>query len=360
MPILQNMKIQENISLKPYNTFGMDSRARYFIHAQGMDEVEQAVLWAKEKEMPLLVLSGGSNMLVTEDLDAVVLHMDTAGIEIVGKDGSDTLVRVAAGENWHGFVQWAVGQNLAGIENLAFIPGRVGSSPVQNIGAYGAEAKDAIESVEALDVRTLERRVIPAAECRFGYRESIFKREYRGRYVILSVTFRLHDPAKHTLKLDYGNIRRELESRGIANPTLADVASVVTDIRKAKLPDPAKIGNSGSFFKNPVVSKAVFERLSGEYPGIPSFDPENASDGHYKKIPAAWMIERAGWKGYRRGDAGVHRDQALVLVNYGQATGDEILRLCGDICADVAQKFGVEISPEVNVIDNKTIEDLRP
>lgn len=354
------MKIQENISLKPYNTFGMDARTRYFIRACTMGDVEQAVLFAREKEMPLLVLSGGSNMLITEDLDAVVLHMDTAGIEIVGKDGSDTLVRAAAGENWHGFVQWAVGQNLAGVENLAFIPGRVGSSPVQNIGAYGAEAKDTIESVEAFDVRTLETRTIPASECRFGYRESVFKHEYQGRYVILSVTFRLHDPAKYALKLDYGNIRRELESRGIANPTLADVAWVVTDIRKAKLPDPAEIGNSGSFFKNPVVSKAVFEKLSGEYPDIPSFDPENPSDERYKKIPAAWMIERAGWKGYRRGDAGVHRDQALVLVNYGQATGSEILRLCDDICADVAQKFGVEISPEVNVIDNKTIEGLRP
>ncbi len=354
------MKIQENISLKPYNTFGMDARARYFISVHNVDEVEQAVLFAREKEMPLLVLSGGSNMLITEDLDAVVLHMDIPGIEIAGKDGSDTLVRAAAGENWHGFVQWTVGHNLAGIENLAFIPGRVGSSPVQNIGAYGAEAKDAIESVEALDIRTLETRTIPAFECRFGYRESVFKHEYRGRYVILSVTFRLHDPAKYTLKLDYGNIRRELESRGITVPSLADVVSVVTDIRKAKLPDPTKIGNSGSFFKNPVVSKAVFEKLSAEYPNIPSFDPENISDGHYKKIPAAWMIERAGWKGYRRGDAGVHRDQALVLVNYGQAAGGEILRLCDDICADVAQKFGVEISPEVNVVDNKMIEDLRP
>lgn len=355
------MKIQENISLKPYNTFGMDSRARYFIHALNVDEVERAVLFAREKEMPLLVLSGGSNMLITEDLDAVVLHMDTSGIEIVGKDGTDTLVCAAAGENWHGFVQWAVGQNLAGVENLAFIPGRVGSCPVQNIGAYGSEAKDVIESVEALDVRTLETRTIPAGECRFGYRESVFKHEYRGRYVILSVTFRLHDPAVgYSQKLDYGNIRRELESRGITVPSLADVASVVTDIRKAKLPDPAEIGNSGSFFKNPVVPKAVFEKLSGEYPDIPSFDPENPSAGHYKKIPAAWMIERAGWKGYRRGDAGVHRNQALVLVNYGHAAGSEILQLCRDICDSVLQKFGVEISPEVGVIDNKTIENLRP
>lgn len=354
------MEIQENTSLKPYNTFGMDVRARYFVTATDEQDVRVGVLLAREKKLPLLVLAGGSNMLMTEDLDAVVLYMDTRGIEVAGKDGDDTFVRVAAGESWGGFVDWAVGQGLAGIENLAFIPGKVGSSPVQNIGAYGAEAKDVIESVEALDVRTLEKKAIPAVKCRFGYRESVFKHEYKGRYVILSVVFRLHDPAHYTLRLDYGNIRREMEHRGINDPGIADVAAVVTDIRRAKLPDPAEIGNCGSFFKNPVVSRSVYETLVERYPDIPSFDPERATGEHYKKIPAAWMIERAGWKGCRRGDAGVHKNQALVLVNYGDATGKEILRLCRDICADVREKFGVEIAPEVNIINNETIRGLRP
>lgn len=354
------MQIQENISLKPYNTFGMEVRARYFARVASADQVAWAVRWAREHACPLMPLSGGSNLLLLEDLDALVLHMDSRGIEVLDRQGDCTLVRAAGGEVWHDFVRWAVEHRLGGVENLAFIPGRVGAAPVQNIGAYGAEARDAIEWVEVLDVRTGQQVVLPAEECRFGYRESAFKHEFRGRYIILSVAFRLCDADRYTLKLDYGPIRRALAQQGIASPGLADVARTVEEIRRAKLPDPTRIGNSGSFFKNPVVDRATFERLSARYPDLPSFDPESPSPQHYKKIPAAWLIERAGWKGYRRGDAGVHTAQALVLVNYGKATGSEILSLCHDICADVGEKFGVEIRPEVNIVDNASLADLRP
>lgn len=355
-----NTEIQENVCLGPYNTFGMQARARYFVQARQREQIEDAVRLAREWSLPLLVLSGGSNMLITEDLDAVVLHMQTRGIRTIEQQGGDTLVRVAAGEIWHDFVRWAVEHRLAGVENLTFIPGRVGASPVQNIGAYGAEARDAIEWVEALDVQTLQPVVIWAQECRFGYRESVFKHEYRGRYVITDVVFRLHDPAGYAMKLDYGDIRATLRERGIVRPTLVEVADAIETIRRAKLPDPAQVGNSGSFFKNPVVCRADYERLSRAYPDIPSYTPECPTDEHYKKIPAAWMIDKAGWKGFRRGDAGVHPRQALVLVNYGSASGEEILALCREICAGVQRMFGVTIHPEVNLIDNGTIADLRP
>ena len=317
------MEIKENVSLLPYNTFGMDVRADFFIKAGSRDDVAGAVSLAKEKGLPLLVLSGGSNMLITEDLHAVVLSMDTRGIETEDRDGTDTLVRVQAGENWHGFVQWTVENSLCGAENLAYIPGKAGASPVQNIGAYGAEAKDIIESVEALDISTLEIRTFTNAQCRFGYRESVFKGEYKGRYIILSVLFRLHRESGYQPRLDYGNIRAYLEREGIASPGIADVAAL-----------PAK------------------------YPGMPSFGVENPSDGHYRKIPAAWMIERAGWKGYRRGAVGVHENQALVLVNYGGGTGAQVLELCRDICRDAQEKFGVVISPEVNIVDNGSIRKI--
>lgn len=352
------MDIKENVSLMPYNTFGMDVRAAFFIKASRRDDVVRAVALADEKKLPLLVLSGGSNMLITEDLYAVILYMDTKGMEITGRDGDDTLVRVEAGENWHGFVTWAVENGLAGAENLAYIPGKAGAAPVQNIGAYGAEARDIIESVEALDIRTLKVRTFTNAECRFGYRESIFKGEYKGRYVILSVVFRLHPEYGYRPRLDYGNIRARLEREGVSCPGIADVARAVTAIRMEKLPDPTEIGNCGSFFKNPVLPRAQFKTLSGKYPGMPSFDVENPSEERYKKVPAAWMIERAGWKGFRRGAVGVHENQALVLVNYGGGTGAQVLELCRDICRDVEEKFGVAISPEVNIVDNESIRKI--
>ena len=338
----------------------MPAVARYFVHARTDEQILQAVLWAKQKRLPLLVLSGGSNMLITEDLNALVLHIDTRGIRIVQQQGNDTLVCVQAGEVWHDFVRWAVEHALAGVENLTYVPGRVGAAPVQNIGAYGAEARDTVEWVEALDVKTLQRVVISAQECRFGYRESIFKRECRGRYVILAVVFRLHSLQGYVPKLDYGDIRGRLAEKGIETPGLTDIADTIEQIRRAKLPDPAQVGNSGSFFKNPVVSRQAFQRLVQAYPDIPSFDPDEPSEEHYKKIPAAWMIERAGWKGYRQGDAGVHPRQALVLVNYADATGEQILELCREICRGVRDRFGVEIVPEVNVINNETIADLCP
>lgn len=329
----------------------MSVKAKYYIRVSSDEDVRQAVLFAKEVNFPLLVLSGGSNMLFTEDIKAVVIHMDTHGIEKIGADGTDTLVKVKAGENWHNFVMWSIDNNLAGAENLAFIPGRVGSSPVQNIGAYGVEAKDVIESVNAFDVHSGKNRIFSKKECLFGYRESVFKGADKGKYIIMDVVFRLHSPEGYSLKLDYGNIRSELEKRNIITPNIADVATVVTDIRRAKLPDPEKIGNCGSFFKNPVLDKKTFESLKEKYPDMPCFDVPDSTDEHYKKVPAAWLIDRAGWKGYRRGNVGVHENQALVLVHYGGGTGGEVMALCRDICADVKAKYGVAISAEVNIVD---------
>ena len=353
------MNIEENKSLKELNTFGMDVTATYYVHISTHKDMEKAVSFAKEKKLPLLVLSGGSNMLFTEDINAVVLHMDTHGIEIIAKEGDDTLVRVKAGENWHRFVMWSIQNDLAGAENLAFIPGRVGSSPVQNIGAYGVEAKDVIERVEAYDIHSGKTVVFSNAECHFGYRESVFKGEKKGQYIITNVVFRLHDPQKYSLKLDYGNIRSELEKRGISNPSIADVATVVTDIRMAKLPDPEKIGNCGSFFKNPVLDKNTFDTLKEKYTDMPSFDVPNSTDTHYRKVPAAWLIDRAGWKGYRRGSVGVHENQALVLVHYGGGTGAQVMQLCRDICQDVKEKYSVEILPEVNIIDTVFLKAIK-
>ena len=344
--------MEKNKNLYGLNTFGMSAVADYYVRATSEDDVMRAIELSCEKKLPLLVLSGGSNMLIVEDLHAVVLHMDTRGIEVEGRDGSDTLVRVAAGEDWHETVMWSIENGYAGMENLAYIPGKVGSSPVQNIGAYGVEARCVIESVEVIDISSGERRVIAASECEFGYRESIFKNSARGRYVIMSVLFRLHSTEGYKLHLDYGNIRAELEKRGIENPTVADVADVVTFIRRSKLPEPSQVGNCGSFFKNPVISRQLYETLIEKHNDMPSYDVEGACDEHWKKIPAAYLIDRAGWKGYRRGSVGVHQNQALVLVHYGGGTGKDVLMLCQDICRDVKEKYGVEISPEVNIINS--------
>ena len=343
--------IERNKNLYGLNTFGMSAVADYYIKAASDDDVMKAIELSSELNLPLLVLSGGSNMLIVEDIHAVVLHMDTRGITVEGNDGSDTLVRVAAGEDWHKTVMWSIENGYAGMENLAYIPGRVGSSPVQNIGAYGVEARDVIESVDVIDICTGKKSTFMAGECRFAYRESIFKNEARGRYVITSVLFRLHSVEGYSLRLDYGNIKTELEKRGIENPTVADVADVVTCIRQSKLPEPSQIGNSGSFFKNPVISRSLYEKLIEILPDMPSYDVEGADDNHWKKVPAAFLIDRAGWKGYRRGNVGVHHNQALVLVHYGGGNGRDVLELCNDICRDVREKYGVEIYPEVNIID---------
>ena len=343
--------VEKDKNLYGLNTFGMKAVADYYIKVTSDDDVIRAIELSGEVNLPLVVLSGGSNMLILEDLHAVVLHMDTRGIKVEAIDGTDTLLRVKAGEDWHQTVMWSIEHGYAGMENLAYIPGKVGSSPVQNIGAYGVEARDVIESVEVIDILTRKRRVISSSECEFGYRESIFKNSARGRYVITSVLFRLHSMEGYKLHLDYGNIRAELEKRGIENPTVADVADVVTSIRRSKLPEPSQVGNCGSFFKNPVLSRVQYDSLVEKYPDMPSYDVEGASEEYWKKVPAAYLIDRAGWKGYRRGSVGVHENQALVLVHYGGGTGRDVLTLCQDICRDVKEKYGVEIYPEVNIVN---------
>ncbi len=326
-------------SLKPYNTFGIDVMAREMVSFSSK-EVLASVLTAG----PRMILGGGSNVLFTKDFDGVVLRNEVKGIEVITEDQDYVYVRVGAGENWHEFVLYCIGRNLAGIENLSLIPGCVGASPMQNIGAYGVEIKDVFHDLEAyhLDDGAVQR--FSLNDCAFGYRESVFKGKYKDQFAILNVTFRLRRvPVFHTT---YGAIEQELEHMGIKELSIKAVSDAVIRIRSAKLPDPHKIGNAGSFFKNPVVSGDRYDLLLREYPSMPGYpSPKGAV-----KLAAGWMIEQCGWKGRRKGDAGCHEKQALVLVNYGHATGKEIYDLSTEILQSVEQKFGVTLEREVNII----------
>ena len=336
------LKIRNNISLKNYNTFGIDAKARHFISVQTVNELLEVL---KLKEYPKkFILGGGSNMLLTDNVNALVIHINIKGIEIVSKNNNSVTVKVNAGENWHEFVLWSLNNDFGGIENLSLIPGNVGTAPIQNIGAYGVELKDVFVSCEAVEILTHKITSFSLKECEFGYRDSIFKRE-NGKYIITNVTFKL-TANNHALNTTYGAIDSKLNSLNITNPTIKDVSNAVISIRKSKLPDPAKIGNSGSFFKNPVVNKAYFNKLKVNFPDLPHY----VVNDDEIKIPAGWLIEQCGFKGKRFGDAGVHSQQALVLVNYGNATGKEIIELAKKIQASVKAKFGVEITPEVNIV----------
>lgn len=334
--------LQHNISLKPFNTFGMDVKAAAFTEIRSEDELPSLLRIINLYPGPVLYLGGGSNMLFTGDFDGLVAKISTRGIEIVDQDDEFVYVRGMAGESWDDFVQYCVQRNFGGLENLSLIPGNVGSSPIQNIGAYGVEIKDTFYMLDAVSLRTGEFREFYAAECNFGYRSSIFKHELKGQYLILSVTFRLRKkPLPNT---SYGAITAELEAMG-EGPMVKSIARAVCNIRRSKLPDPLEIGNAGSFFKNPVVSPALFEELKALYPGMPAYPAENGA-----KIAAGWLIEQCGWKGYREGDAGVHARQSLVLVNYGNATGNQVFALAQKIIDSVRTKFNVQIEPEVNII----------
>ncbi len=336
------LKIRNNISLKNYNTFGIDAKARHFISVQTVNELLEVL---KLKEYPKkFILGGGSNMLLTDNVNALVIHINIKGIEIVSKNNNSVTVKVNAGENWHEFVLWSLNNDFGGIENLSLIPGNVGTAPIQNIGAYGVELKDVFVSCEVVDVLTHKIVSFSLNECEFGYRDSIFKRK-NGKYIITSVTFKL-TTNKHSLNTSYGAIENKLNSLKITNPTIKDVSNAVISIRKSKLPDPVEIGNSGSFFKNPVINKAALNKLQANFPNLPYYEV-NADE---IKIPAGWLIEQCGFKGKRYGDAGVHTQQALVLVNYGNATGKEIIELAKKIQTTVKEKFDVEIIPEVNII----------
>ena len=329
---------QVNYSLLAHNTFGIDAKCRRFVEYSSVEEA-QAV--AKLLDGPYLLIGAGSNLLLTKDFEGTVVHSALKGIETQ----SDSRIRCGSGEIWDEVVAWCVGHRLFGAENLSLIPGEVGASAVQNIGAYGAEVKDLIVSVEAVEIGTGRLCVFSREDCQYGYRDSRFKHEWKNKYLITHVVYQLSSDESRQ-STEYGNIRSELDRRGIQTPTAAELRQVVIDIRNAKLPDPKVTGNAGSFFMNPVVERQKFEQLLAAYPDMPHY----YIDADHEKIPAGWMIDQCGWKGRSLGRAGVHDKQALVLVNRGGATGQEIVDLCNTIRADVQKKFGIDIHPEVNII----------
>ncbi|MBW8243757.1 UDP-N-acetylmuramate dehydrogenase [Muricauda oceani] len=337
------MNIQENISLKNYNTFGIDVKARFFVEITGLVQLQKVLeLKAYPKKF---IISGGSNMLLTKDIDALVVHINLKGITVVEENENFVEVKAMAGENWHELVMWSLEQGYGGLENLSLIPGNVGTAPIQNIGAYGVELKDVFVSCAAMDVKTGELEGFDNEACEFGYRESIFKNEAKDKYIITSVVLKL-TKKDHVLHTGYGSIENELKNKGIVHPTIRDISDAVIAIRRSKLPDPKEIGNSGSFFKNPVISQKAFDRFIKKHPNAPFYE----MDDNEFKIPAGWLVEQCGFKGKRFGDAGVHDKQALVLVNHGTATGKEILDLSKKIQDEVQKTFKIKIQPEVNII----------
>lgn len=334
--------ISENISLKPYNTFGIDVTAKKFAPFQSVTELEE--LLDSNKSENIFILGGGSNILFTQNVSSLVLKNEIKGIQILLKDEENITLRVGAGEVWHEFVLYCVQNEFAGVENLSLIPGNVGASPMQNIGAYGVEVKDVIQHVEAYHIESKTRKIFSNEECKFGYRESVFKREFKDQYVITHVVFKLS--LNPNINTSYGAIENELKAKGISKASLKDVSDAVISIRQSKLPDPKVIGNAGSFFKNPVVKEDVYQKIKSNYPDAPSYP---VLPGEVK-IPAGWLIEQAGWKGKTFKTFGVHKNQALVLVNYGGSNGQQIWDLSTQIKEDIFSKFGVDLEREVNVL----------
>ena len=337
-------QVFENYSLKEYNTFGIDVKAQYFTIISSLESYVALLKAGQYTHVSHLFLGGGSNILCTKNIDALVVKNEIKGFEVIQEDEDYVILRSGAGESWDELVSYAVQHNWSGIENLALIPGTVGAAPMQNIGAYGVEIKDTFDHLEALNLETLVVERFEKSQCQFGYRESYFKHAGKGKYLISTVCFKLSK--KPNIKTSYGAIQTVLNAKGISNPTISDISNVVIEIRKSKLPDPKEIGNSGSFFKNPTVTSVEADRLLNAYPGIPNYPVEGSND---IKFPAGWFIEQAGWKGYRDGDAGVHVNQALVLVNYGHATGSQIQQIAEKIKASVFEKFGVSLETEVNI-----------
>ena len=333
------MKIQKNISLKPYNTFGIDVKAKRFVSVNSLAELKEVI----SNEKDVFLMSGGSNMLLTHDIDKLVVHINTKGVLVNDTDEDFVFVTAEAGEDWHEFVLFCIDNNYGGLENLSLIPGNVGTCPIQNIGAYGVEIKDTFQQLEALHIESGELHTFKLDDCKFGYRNSVFKNELKGQYIITSVTFKL-TKKNHKINTSYGAIQQELGKN--SNPSLKDVSNAVIAIRQSKLPDPKEIGNSGSFFKNPVISIEHFNQLQAEYPNIPSYKVSETEI----KVPAGWLIEQSGFKGQKFGEAGVHAKQALVLVNYGNATGKEVFEIAQKIQQTVKEKYKISLEIEVNVI----------
>jgi UDP-N-acetylmuramate dehydrogenase len=338
------MLFLQDFSLQPYNTFGIAASARYFTSFSSEEGLKEVLRSEHFKSLPHLVLGGGSNVLLTGDYDGLVLRNEIKGITVEKQDENHIYVKTGAGENWHEFVLFCVRNGYAGVENLSLIPGNTGASPMQNIGAYGVEIKDVFHELEAVNNKDGEVRRFSAEDCSFGYRESVFKNKYKGQFIITSVTFRLNTkPVFHT---SYGAIRQELDAMGVKDLSIQAISQAVINIRSSKLPDPKEIGNAGSFFKNPMVDVKNFEDLKQQYPNLPSFPGEQGT----VKVPAGWLIEQCGWKGYRKGDAGCYPKQALVLVNYGAASGQEIYQLSEEIIESVKSKFGIALEREVNIV----------
>ena len=335
--------IQENISLIPYNTFGIAATAKYFAEINTYADLNALLKESLLQEAPLLILGGGSNVLFTKDYEGLVIKMSIPGISQQA-DGNGVLVNAGAGVVWNDFVQYCVKHELAGVENLSLIPGTVGASPIQNIGAYGVELKDVFYSCRAYEIETGEKRDFNYADCQFGYRDSVFKNELKGKYIISEVTFRLSREAR--LNTTYGAIQAELDKREIVSPTIAAVSQVVADIRVSKLPDPSTIGNAGSFFKNPVVAKEKLDQIKNCYPEIVNYP---VGDSQFK-LAAGWLIEQCGFKGMVVGHTGTWKNQALVLVNHGGATGQEVYSFSESIIKEVCQKFDVTLEREVNIL----------
>lgn len=335
------MEIQKNINLKNLNTFAIPAIAERYVEINDVAELSQLPIKSTDD---YFILGGGSNVLFTQSPKGLVIKINNKGIEVIKETEEDVHVKVAAGENWHLFVLHTIEQGWSGIENMSLIPGNVGASPMQNIGAYGVEIKDVFEKLEAFHIDTQEIHQFKLDDCQFGYRESVFKRQLKGKYIIVSVTYKLHKQQK--LNISYGAISKELEAEGITRPTIQDVSNVVIKIRQSKLPDIHEIGSAGSFFKNPIISKQQFDIIQKEHPEIPFYTMNEEEI----KVPAGWLIEHAGWKGKTYGNYGVYPKQALVLVNYGGATGQEIYQLSEDIIHSVKTQFGIEIEREVNII----------
>ena len=338
------MQIQENISLKHFNSFGIDVMAKYFAAFNSVETLQEILIQPITKLHSTMILGGGSNILLTSDVEAIVLKNEIAGIEKVSEDESYYYIKAGAGVGWHQFVLYCIDKGYSGVENLALIPGNVGATPMQNIGAYGAEIKDVFYSLEAVNLQDNNLVVFYNADCEFGYRESVFKNKYKNQFVITSVTYRLNKIP--TYNIAYGAISNELEKMHVADLSIKSIAQAVMNIRNSKLPNPKEIGNAGSFFKNPEISINLFNDLKAAYPSIVGYPTDNDK----VKIAAGWLIEQAGWKGYREGDAGCHDKQALVLVNFGNATGIEIFALSEKIISSVHEKFGIFLHVEVNII----------
>ena len=334
------MQIEKNISLQPYNTFGIHVKAAEFLAVSS--EKDLSSFFSKNKK-PVFILGGGSNLLLTKNVKSIVVKNNIKGIKVEREFQHSAYVSAGGGEDWHQFVLWCIKKGLGGIENLSLIPGTVGASPIQNIGAYGVELKDVFHKLEAVEIATGEKFIFRKKDCAFGYRDSIFKKKLKGKFCITRVWLKLSK--RHQLKISYGAIRQTLAEMKIKKPTIKNISKAVIKIRSSKLPDPNELGNSGSFFKNPEISQRQFKALQKKFPNIVFYPLENGK----VKLPAGWLIEQCGWKGKRVGNTGAHAKQALVLVNYGGATGTQVKKLAYRIIDSVKKKFEIELSAEVNL-----------